>query len=383
MRLYQRGERGTWWADFTVPGRPRFKRSSGTSDRRQAEEWAAEAQASEWRQAKLGERTSVTFGEATRDWLYKHGHECRSIESIKGRLRWITARIADEPLERITRRRLEELMDLKRREGVAPKKKGAPTKPVRPGTLNTYVAEVSKILNHARRQEWITHVPALRRYDMPTPAIRWVTRTQAERLIEELPAHLADMALFALMTGIRESNLRLLRWEQIDLGRGLAWVEASDSKNKRPINVPLNQDALDVLRRRRHDHSRYVFVYDGHPVVDCSTAAWYKAVKRAGLHPLRWHDLRHTWASWHVQQGTPLPVLQQLGGWSSYAMVLRYAHLAIDHTAAYAHASALRYNDGTTAGGESEEIAQVTESMVPLDGIELSTFALRMRCSTD
>ena len=191
------------------------------------------------------------------------------------------------------------------------------------------------------------------------------------------------MALFALMTGIRESNLRLLRWDQVDLERSHAWIEASDSKNKRPINVPLNQDALAILHRRRNDHERYVFVYDGHPVVDCSTAAWYKAVKRAKLVPLRWHDLRHTWASWHVQQGTPLPVLQQLGGWSSYSMVLRYAHLAPDHTAVYAAATTLRYNDATPTEEVPEEITQVLESLVPLDGIELSTFALRMRCSTD
>ena len=50
----------------------------------------------------------------------------------------------------------------------------------------------------------------------------------------------------------------------------------------------------------------------------------------------RWHDLRHTWASWHVQSGTPLNVLQEPGGWASYSMVQRYAHLAADHLAPWA-----------------------------------------------
>ena len=49
----------------------------------------------------------------------------------------------------------------------------------------------------------------------------------------------------------------------------------------------------------------------------------------------RWHDLRHTWASWHVQAGTPLHVLQELGGWESVEMVRRYAHLSTDHLAEY------------------------------------------------
>lgn len=59
--------------------------------------------------------------------------------------------------------------------------------------------------------------------------------------------------------------------------------------------------------------------------------AWRAALKRAGIKNFRWHDLRHTWASWHVQSGTSLQELQVLGGWSSFDMVLRYAHLSSDH----------------------------------------------------
>lgn len=58
--------------------------------------------------------------------------------------------------------------------------------------------------------------------------------------------------------------------------------------------------------------------------------AWKKALKRAGIENFRWHDLRHTWTSWHVQNGTSLQELQQLGGWTSFNMVLRYAHLNSD-----------------------------------------------------
>ena len=59
-----------------------------------------------------------------------------------------------------------------------------------------------------------------------------------------------------------------------------------------------------------------------------SSTAWDKAKQRAGIEDFRFHDLRHTWASWHVQSGTSLPELMELGGWKSYEMVLRYAHLA-------------------------------------------------------
>jgi integrase len=75
----------------------------------------------------------------------------------------------------------------------------------------------------------------------------------------------------------------------------------------------------------------YVFTYKGKPVTRCNNHAWRKALIRAGIEDFRWHDLRHTWASWHVQNGTPLHELQQLGGWSNYETVLRYAHLSSEH----------------------------------------------------
>jgi integrase len=84
------------------------------------------------------------------------------------------------------------------------------------------------------------------------------------------------------------------------------------------------------LRKQLFKHSEFVFTYKGEPIKQCNTKAWKKALSRAGIENFRWHDLRHTWASWHVQNGTSLQELQQLGGWSSFKMVLRYAHLNSD-----------------------------------------------------
>jgi len=64
--------------------------------------------------------------------------------------------------------------------------------------------------------------------------------------------------------------------------------------------------------------------------------AWRAVLERTGISDFRWHDLRHTWAGWHVQNGTPLHILQELGGWESSDMVRRYAHLSSDHLAKYA-----------------------------------------------
>ena len=217
-------------------------------------------------------------------------------------------------------------------------------------------------------------------------------KAEAARLLEELPLHLSVMAWFALATGLREKNVRLLGWKQIDLANQLAWVEASSSKNKKPRGVPLNDDAMIVLRAQQRLHPRWVFPYTPigpggepgptGPVTGCSTLAWYKAVERAGLKGFRWHDLRHTWASWHVQAGTPLPILQELGSWASFAMVQRYAHLGRNHTAAYANAVS-RYNGGTSFGTKLADELQVPDSMGWLMGLEPTTTGITTRDSTN
>src|SRR5277367_2779426 len=74
-------------------------------------------------------------------------------------------------------------------------------------------------------------------------------------------------------------------------------------------------------------HPRWCFTLSGKRIHQSSTA-WGLAKQRAGIEDFRFHDLTHTWASWHVQSGTSLPELMELGGWKSYEMVLRYAHLA-------------------------------------------------------
>lgn len=71
-----------------------------------------------------------------------------------------------------------------------------------------------------------------------------------------------------------------------------------------------------------------LFTFQGEPVQRTSTKAWAAALERAGIEDFRWHDLRHTFATWHRQAGTPTHELQRLGGWKASIMVERYAHLA-------------------------------------------------------
>ena len=182
----------------------------------------------------------------------------------------------------------------------------------------------------------------------PKRRIRWITPDQAEVLCTALPSHLEAMCRFSLATGLRESNVTGLEWSEVDLDRRVAWIHADQSKSGQAIGVPLNSEAVLVLRKQSGQHRRYVFTYQGDRVAKANTRAFRNALTQVGIENFRWHDLRHTWASWHVQNGTPIHVLQELGGWSDIRMVQRYAHLAPEHLSAYAgNISGLRGVSGT------------------------------------
>ena len=370
MRVYRRGARGIWWVDFTVPGQPRFKRSTGTTDEAAAQEWAATAYRDQWRQQRLGDAPTRTWDEAVLSWLAEHQH-LRSIEESKRNLRWLSARLAGKPLTSITADAVRRLSSERQAEPAnaadiaAAKAAGDPAPAPRPlaaATVNRYLSDLSRILRHAQARGWMPAPPPVPKLHEPKGRTQWVTHEQALRLLAELPDHLRAMARFALATGLRESNVRLLEWSQVDLARAAAWIHHDQAKAGRAISVPLNADALDVLRAQQGMHKRWVFpaprwakkrhpgekprqVWDA-PTGKASSAAWRKACIRAGLPDLRWHSLRHTWASWHRMAGTPDAVLQELGGWASPTMLQRYAHLAPGHVAAWAGNIAPR---GTTA----------------------------------
>lgn len=139
---------------------------------------------------------------------------------------------------------------------------------------------------------------------------------------------MVDLVKFSLSTGLRKRNVTDLEWSQVDLQRNVAWIHADQAQARKSIHISLNATAMEVLRKQVGKHSLRVFTYQGKPIIQVNTRAWRKALRRAGIEDFRWHDLRHTWASWLTQKGVPLNVIQEMGAWESTEMVKRYAHLA-------------------------------------------------------
>lgn len=176
-------------------------------------------------------------------------------------------------------------------------------------------------------------MPKVRLFKETNSRERSLTPEQAKLLLKELPEHQREMVLFALATGLRQSNVVKLEWGQVNLELRHAWVLGSQSKNRYPISVPLNDIAIGVLQRQAGKHPERVFTFKGKPIAWANTRKWRETLQRLGIEDFRWHDLRHTWATWQRQAGTPTHELQKLGGWRSSTMVERYAHLAPDHLA--------------------------------------------------
>jgi integrase len=223
-------------------------------------------------------------------------------------------------------------------------------------TANRYLALIRAVLRKAAFEwEWIDRVPEVRLFRESKRRIRWITPEQVRTLLAELPGHQRDLVLFALATGLRQANVLKLEWSQVDLARGVAWIYGDQAKGRRDIHVSLNSTALDVLSRQVGKHPSRVFTYRGNPVAWANTRAWREALKRAGIVDFRWHDLRHTWASWLVQNGTPLYVVQEMGAWESEGMVRRYAHLAPAHLAKHAEVISAMLDGTNSAQPEKDE----------------------------
>jgi integrase len=320
MSIYRRKGTLNWWISISVAGR-KTRRTTGTADRKQAQEYEERERARLWRVHKLGERGSIRFTEAAASWLDALQEKSRyKEESI---VNWFEGEIKDEPINAITREVALELRQLLIEEGKSKSR------------TDRCMANLRAILNKAVEDGHLTAAPKIPMFNVKKKNIRWLTQAQFEALRTELPEHLALAAQFAVWTGLRMRAMLAITWDRVDLRRSRFWLPGEEMKGAEAHGhfIPRRLKALLRTLKTLSPAGANVFQYQGAPIDDCNTKAFKDAVKRAGVAPLRWHDLRHTFASWAVQNGVSLQQLMELGGWKSYSMVLVYAHLAPDHLA--------------------------------------------------
>lgn len=308
MPLFRQGK--IWYID--LPSREgRIRRTAGTADKKEAQAFHDRVKGEIWRLEKLNEAPPITWGEAVKHWL------ALSERGMPDRYRIRSFGINENT--------------------TLPMPTTTATTALRgsaPGTWNRGLALIVAIHNASK-----VAPPDVERKPNPQGRTRWLSAEEWERLdrsLKKFSPLLSGAAAFTLATGLRENNVLNLEWSQVDLRRRVAWIYADQAKARESIGVPLNDAAMAVLEGRRGIDKRYVFGNPDYPLYKASNRAWYQALRDAGLVGFRWHDLRHTWASWHVMNGTRLEELAKLGGWKTLQMVQRYAHLAPEHMAGIA-----------------------------------------------
>lgn len=363
MPIYKRNDSDVWFIDITSPSGKRIRRSTKTTIKREAQELHDKIKSELWRINKLDEKPRYTWKEAVMRYTQEKSN-IPSYDFLISNLRILDKYLGELFLDEITKETISDITQ-SRLKSTYDKRKGGKKYSVSTRTVNAMLSVLGAVLNMAKNEwEWIDSSPRVRLVKLQKHEKirdRSLTKIEVKTLLDELPIHLRQMARFTLATGLREYNVTHLTWERIDIDNKQLWVTPEDSKNGHYLAIPLNDDAMEILRQEQGKHPTRVFTYKGKPIKRANSAAWSKALDRAGIAPyilpdtdeerkrrmdpdykpqypskplesykykdFRWHDLRHVWASWHIQSGTPLPVLQRLGGWKTAAMVERYAHL--------------------------------------------------------
>jgi len=314
--LYRRKDSRYWWINLVLPDGRRLCQSTRCVHRTDAEAYAVRLKNELLEARKQGLPGVVAWQQAVVRYIEEFADK-NSLSDDRDHLKKLDPYLRSLRLEAIDMTVLQPFVrDRKTRDGVSN------------ATVNRALEVVRRILNVAHQDwRWLRAVPKIRMLMEPRRRVRFLRREEADRLIEILPGHMKPIVRFALATGCRAGEILGLEWSRVDLERQVAWLDHGTTKNGDGRGIPLNADAVTALESTHGQHPRWCFTYAGRRIQN-SSSAWDTAKRRAGIEDFRFHDLRHTWASWHVQSGTSLQELMELGGWKSYEMVLRYAHLA-------------------------------------------------------
>jgi integrase len=302
-----------------------LRRSTEASDRKIAlrilDKVKGEIAEGKWFERLPGE--DRTFREMMEKYMVEHSSINKAPKSHirdKSLRDHLVAFFGDSPLSEISPRLISEYKTHRREERCAPK------------TLNNELTLMSHAFNLAIKEwEWVKENPVQKvsKEKVNNQIERWLTLEEEEKLLTGSPKWLAQIISFAINSGLRQGEILDLRWPQVDLSRRTIMI--LEQKNKSKDTLPFNETVARVLAARarvrvgRTDHVFYNEM-DGRLDSRNLLRAFYSATKRAGIQKLRFHDLRHTFATRLVQAGVDIYTVQKLGRWKTISMVMRYAH---------------------------------------------------------
>lgn len=326
MPIRKRGK--IWWVDVSTPDGKRIRCSAGTEDKIKAQEYHDKLKHEAWAVAKLEAMPEKIFDDimilALRD---AEGQSCFENKQIYARY-WMGV-FGGRAIAGI---RGEEVANNLPTHSVAKRVK------LSSATRNRYRSFIARAFSLAVKAGWLAKVPFVQSQREPKVRIRWIEKEQARALVSSLSLDwMKRIVAFALLTGARKGEIFSLKWAKVNLSRRIAVITADNAKSGKARPLPLNNEAVRILNECSKD-SEYVFAVNGEKLKEINRNDFARALEMSGITDFRFHDLRHTWASWHVQDGTPLMTLKEMGGWERLEMVNKYAHLSTKHLAGFSGA---------------------------------------------
>jgi integrase len=343
--LVRRTGSATWHISFRI-GSFRLRQSSGTQDRVAAAHLACQLWQREWTRIRMGVvvRDEMTLAAAFDRYYREAGAGTAWGEGgMKHILRVITETLGP----RLNLSALDDAMVNNLVQAV----RGRREEPASPATLNRYLAALSSVCKRAR-ELWNVEVGGwsmgLHIQREATGREVFLEVDQAKRLLDAAVGHLRPVLLLALMTGMRRGNVLGLAWSEVSMDQARATVV---QKGDRRLVVALPPEAVALLASIQPDPADRVgpvFTF-GHPRIPCRCSTCLAPSKRgrpvtsvrrafataaagAGVRDmpngrLRFHDLRHTFASFMLAQGGDLKLVQEALGHAQITTTARYAHL--------------------------------------------------------
>ena len=297
------------------------------------------------------EKAGVTFADFWKsDYLpaAEVNRTPRTLETERGYYKkWIEPVLGNIPLQKVNAVKVEEVILRAQKAGKSP------------GTVCKIMGVISQVWNKAATHDLVQGESPTRKIKKPqqdSRRVRFLSQQQARDLLATLKKRSIDVhdeALLSVLCGLRAGEIHNLTWGDIDLKNGT--IHIRDPKNERNRHAFISENVKEMLKRRYQEQATTALVfptYDGKPRMWVSDT-FARTVDELGLNntgeiiknangdlvPVRisdrrqkvvFHTLRHTFASWLVQQGTPLYTVAELMGHSTLEMTRRYSHLAPD-----------------------------------------------------
>lgn len=256
----------------------------------------------------------------------------RDAKGVKRYLKWWSGEIGDYALASVTPAVVNEQKQKLARGEIKPGRRRSP------GTVNRYLSALGAAFKAAVREYgWIeaSPMPNVSKLEEPRGRVRFLSDDERARLLTacKKTPDLYDLVMLALSTGARRGELLGLKWKDVDLGRAV--IVLHDTKNRDRRVLPLAGPALEIMRARskvRHIASDLVFPSPQKSAVPFNIGVcWPAALAEAEIADFRFHDLRHSAASYLAMNGATLAEIAEILGHRTLAMVKRYAHLTDQH----------------------------------------------------